>query len=105
MRIFDPPSVKALYKQAGFFGDAVGRAATGLSDPALADEMLQSESQRSQLRTLYEAAAKEVGTKKATKAAVNGARMPAEVSCDMAKISRRPAVDTAERVVREILGV
>jgi hypothetical protein len=101
--LFDAQSVKALREKSAFFGGLVGDVALGSLAREHMDAMLTSERERSQLRGLFDAAAQDVGPDKAMKAAVKGARMAVEVRCDMANAPRRPHVDTAEDVVREIL--
>lgn len=104
MGLFDPKSVKALQDRAQFFGGLVGDVALGRLAPSDMDAMLSSEEQRAQLRSLFDAAAGDVGRDKALKAAIKSARMAVEVRCDMSNRPRRPAVDTAEKVIVEMLN-
>jgi len=102
--LFDPQSVKALKEKAQFFGGLVGDVTLGRLAPEHMHAMVESEDQRAELRILFDAAARDVGPDRALKAAIKSARMPVERACDMNKLPRRPAVDSAEDIVRSMLN-
>jgi hypothetical protein len=104
MGMFDPASVKALNDRAGFIGGLVGDVYIGHLSDENARAMIQSDTQRAELRSLFDAAARDVGPDKALKKALNSAAVAVEVRADMSKLPRGDAPETARSAIREMLA-
>jgi hypothetical protein len=85
MGLFDSAATKQLKKDAGFIGQLVAGQALGELPPGAAQEMIESETQREQLRAALDAADAELGHEKALKKAVKEAGSMARIHLEVRK--------------------
>lgn len=104
MRLFDPPSVKALKKEGEFIGGLFGSVHLGQLPSADLTELIQSQYQRAKLQEAFALASADVGEAKALKAARWGANLGADAYARLGKRPYHDVVRAAEDAVQAMLG-
>lgn len=102
--LFDSDAVKQLKKQSEFIAGLVAHQAFGQLPPGAAEEMVQSDSQRSQLKHALDAAARELGDDKALKRAVSAAGAHARMCAQVRSAPWHEVEQAAEDAIREMLA-
>ncbi len=101
---FDSEAVKRLKKASEFIGGLVADQAFGQLPAGAAEEMIQSESQRDQLKRALTGAAQEVGSDKALKKAMRAAGDHARMKAQVRSLPSDAVAQAAEDVIKEMLA-
>jgi hypothetical protein len=102
--LFDPPTVKELRNEAKIIGQLYGSAHLGRISMSDRDDVVQNRDIRERLQRAYAGAVRDVGEKKALKAALREANMWAEAGAQLGPGRYGHVPKEAEEAVRRMLS-